>query len=99
MGVDVRHHRSYLLRRPSAAWANYADAVLRISFVRFSTRFSRSSAASRSRSLVVRARALAGAALSLAHPFPQRLGRDAELRRHGLQRVMPSPAAVASAVT
>ena len=54
MGVDVRHHRGYLLRRSSAAWAKYADAVLRISFVRFSSRFSRSSAASRSRSLVVR---------------------------------------------
>ena len=52
--VDVRHHRGYLLRRSSAAWAKYADAVLRISFVRFSSRFSRASDASRSRSLVVR---------------------------------------------
>ena len=49
MGVDVRHHRVYLLRRSSAAWAKNADAVLRISVVRVSSRFSRSNATNATR--------------------------------------------------
>ena len=40
-------------RRSSSAWAKYADALRRISFARRSSRFSRSSALSRSRSALV----------------------------------------------
>src|SRR5579871_1221221 len=48
---EVDHH---LARRSSSAWAKYADALRRISLALFSSRFSRPSALSRSRSLVVK---------------------------------------------
>src|SRR4029079_11926650 len=38
MGVDIRDH--HFARRSSTAWAKYADAVFRISFARFSPKFS-----------------------------------------------------------
>ena len=50
--VDERHHHFAL--RSSSAWAKKADALRRISLARFSSRFSRSNALSRSRSDVVR---------------------------------------------
>src|SRR5690606_4720131 len=49
--VDERHH--HFCRRSSSAWAKYAEALRRISLARLSSRFSRSSAFMRSRSLVV----------------------------------------------
>ena len=49
--VDERSH--VLGRRSSSAWAKYADALRRISFARPSSRFSLSSALSRSRSSLV----------------------------------------------
>src|SRR5207344_3311700 len=51
VGVDERHH--HFGRRSSSAWAKKADALRRISFARFSSRFSRSSSLSRSRSVLV----------------------------------------------
>src|SRR5271166_111865 len=51
MGIDERHH--HFGRRSSSAWAKKADALRRISFARFSPRFSRSSSLSRSRSVLV----------------------------------------------
>ncbi len=62
-------------RRSSSAWAKYADAFRRISFARFSSRFSRSSSFSRSRSLGRQARPMAGITLRLPHPLAERLGR------------------------
>ena len=52
MIVDERDHG--LDRRSSSAWAKYADALRRISLACRSSRFSRSSALSRSRSSLVR---------------------------------------------
>src|SRR5690606_36932104 len=52
MLVDEGHH--HFGRRSSSAWAKYAEALRRISFARFSSRFSRSSSFRRSFSLVVR---------------------------------------------
>src|SRR5439155_8592947 len=52
VGIDEGHH--HFARRSSSAWAKYADAFLRISFARFSSRTSRSSSFSRWRSSVVR---------------------------------------------
>ena len=48
MIVDEADH--HFGRRSSSAWAKYADALRRISFARFSSRFSRSSSFSRCRS-------------------------------------------------
>ena len=44
----------HLPRRSSSAWAQYADALPKMSFARFSSRTSRSNSFKRSRSLVVR---------------------------------------------
>ena len=51
MGVDKRHH--HFGRRSSSAWAKKADALRKISFARFSSRFSLSSSLSRSRFALV----------------------------------------------
>jgi len=51
MIVNERHH--HLPGRSSSAWAKYAEALRRISLARLSSRFSRSSAFSRSRSSLV----------------------------------------------
>src|SRR6476620_9722056 len=51
MGIDKRHH--HFGRRSSSAWAKKADALRKISFARFNSRFSRSSSLSRSRSVLV----------------------------------------------
>ena len=51
MGLDEPDH--HFARRSSSAWAKYADALRKISFARFSSRFSRSNAFSRCRSSVV----------------------------------------------
>jgi hypothetical protein len=53
MGVDVRHHRGYLLRRSSAAWAKIRGRRLENLVGPLQLAFSRPSATSRSRSLVV----------------------------------------------
>src|SRR5437867_12703004 len=52
VSVDEAHH--HLARRSSSACAKYADAFLRISLARRSSKFSRSSCLRRSRSSVVR---------------------------------------------
>src|SRR5450755_4313481 len=51
MGVDERHH--HFPRRSNSAWAKYADALRKISFARFSSRFSRSKSFIRSGSDVL----------------------------------------------
>ena len=51
VGIDERHH--HVARRLSSAWAQYADALRKISFARFSSRTSRSSSFIRCRSSVV----------------------------------------------
>ena len=45
--VRVHEQHIHLGRRSSSAWAKNADALRRISFARFSSRFSRSSSFSR----------------------------------------------------
>ena len=62
--VEVRHH--YFSWRSSSAWAKNADAVRRISFARFSSRFSRSSSVMRCLLAGGQARALPVASRSAA---------------------------------
>ena len=51
MVIDEPHH--HVTRRSSSAWAKYADALRKSSFVGFSPRFSRSNSLNRWRSSVV----------------------------------------------
>ena len=79
MIVDERDHG--LNRRSSSAWAKYADALRRISLACRSSRFSRSSALSRSAIVRRHAGPLAAVELGLLDPLVQRLRRAADLGR------------------
>ena len=71
---ELNHHRG---RRSSSACAKYADALRKISLMRFSSRTSRSNSFARWRS-----------ALGLPGPLPERFGRAPQLARN---RLDPGP--------
>ena len=92
MGIDELHlHRG---RRSSSTCAKYADALRKISFVRFSSRTSRSTSFTHLALHLLHALAFRGRqataepaiALGLPDPLPERLGRAPQLARNRLDR-------------
>jgi hypothetical protein len=74
--------------RSSSTWAKYADALRRISFARFSSRFSCSSRFIFSASSLLNPGLAPASDLSLTHPRPQRLGSDSQLLSDPLHRAV-----------
>ena len=84
MFVDKRHH--YFGRRSSSAWAKKAAALRRISFARFSSRFSRSNSLSRPFSELDNPLRFPSSPSGLSHPFSQALWCTPNLARNRTHR-------------